>query len=211
MKSKTAFTKRDLVVTLGCIVFLLANFAAVGSRGRQRAKEAVCLSNLRKWGTVFHAFAADNDGFFMEGRSLDPWWLALEPYYKNRELLCCPMANNPDLPAWPNTYHSGNFGTWPHLWFPDPKGGPDFYGSYGINEWVCNPYRVAGQISPAEFKITGGLPTWLVQIGYHFFWTRGGTRAGHIMMIGFRTGPANGRVWEGMTWRNSASSDIVGR
>ncbi len=151
MKSKTVFTKRGLIVVIGIAIFLLANLAAVGARGRQRAKEAVCLSNLRKWGSVFQMYAQDNDGFFMEGRNFNPWWLALEPYYKNRRLLCCPMAKNPDLPAWPNTYHSGNFGTWPRQWFPDPKGGPNFYGSYGINEWVCNPTEVYG-IDPAEFQ-----------------------------------------------------------
>ena len=40
MKSRTAFSKKEVVVVLGCVVFLLANLGAIGSRGRQRAKEA---------------------------------------------------------------------------------------------------------------------------------------------------------------------------
>ena len=48
MKSKTAFTRKEVVVTLGCVVFLLATVGAIGHSGRKRAKQMVCLSNLRQ-------------------------------------------------------------------------------------------------------------------------------------------------------------------
>ena len=56
----------------------------------------------------------------------------MEPYYKERIMLCCPEADDPDIYPWVND--QGNFGTWGPDWFPD-----GFYGSYGINEWVCDP------------------------------------------------------------------------
>ena len=67
MKAKTAFTKKDLIVALGCIVFLLANIAAVGKGGRNRAKQLVCLANLRQLGSAWFAFAQDNDGRLVGG------------------------------------------------------------------------------------------------------------------------------------------------
>jgi len=131
MKSKTGFTRKDVFVISGCVVFLLATVGAIGESGRKRAKEMVCLSNLRQWGSAFMMFAEDNDGYFMEGRGSNDWWSALEPYYKDRNLVLCPMATDPGKNPWEGY---GNFGTWGPSWFPE-----GFYGSYGVNEWVCNP------------------------------------------------------------------------
>ncbi len=125
-------TKRDLIVVFGCIIFLLATLGTVGDSGRRRAKEMVCLSNLRQWGAAFMMFAEDHGGYFMGGRSVNSnWWQVLEPYYGDRNLLLCPMAKDPDKNPWEGF---GNFGTWGPNWYPD-----GFYGSYGLNEWICNP------------------------------------------------------------------------
>ncbi len=85
MKSKATFMKKDLVVVLGCIVFLLANIGAIGPRGRQRAKEAVCLSNLRKWGLIFQMYAQDNNGSTIGGSEF--WVTKLYPYHKSIKLM----------------------------------------------------------------------------------------------------------------------------
>ena len=151
MKSKAALTKKDLIVVLACVVFLLANLAAIGPRGRRHAKQLLCLSNLYKWGTIFQAFAADNDGYFMRGwfqpfgddypRSSDYWMEALRPYYgNNHKLRCCSEATIPgtELGAW---QYGGNgtftgWGIFTDAWAPVVPGD---YGSYGMNGWVCNP------------------------------------------------------------------------
>jgi hypothetical protein len=126
-------TKRDIMVVFGCIIFLLATLGTVSDSGRRRAKEMVCLSNLRQWGAAFMMFAEDNDGYFMGGRNNygQNWWQVLEPSYVDRNLLRCPMATDPGKNPWEGY---GNFGTWGPHWFPD-----GFYGSYGVNEWICNP------------------------------------------------------------------------
>ena len=94
MKSKTTFTKKDLVVVLGCIVFLLANIAAIGEGGRKRAKAAVCQSNLKQWIYLLSLYADDNEGSFPPGWSMPKgmWMSRLRPYYQDDSIRLCPMA-----------------------------------------------------------------------------------------------------------------------
>jgi prepilin-type processing-associated H-X9-DG protein len=156
MKSKSAFTKIDLVVVLVCIVFLLANIAAISEGGRKRAQEAVCLSNLYKWGQIFQAYTADNDGYFhskeigtMAGYR-QTWPYTYKPYYDDKMMRFCPTAVNPMI-------DTGPFGTWKYFLgtfypLPDfPMAGEREYeirtssvrdgfytGSYGMNRYVEN-------------------------------------------------------------------------
>ncbi|MHC4573617.1 MAG: hypothetical protein ACYS76_05725 [Planctomycetota bacterium] len=95
MEHKAALTRKDALVALGCLLSVLASLGAVGSGGRRRAKEAVCLSNLQDWGLAWHAFLIDNDGLTPEGLS---WWPYLWPYFKNEKLLVCPEAARPQGP-----------------------------------------------------------------------------------------------------------------
>jgi hypothetical protein len=160
MKSKTAFTKRDLVVALCCAFFLLANLGAIGGSGRRRAKEAVCLSNLRQWGTVFSMYLGDNEGIFMRGwvpstHSPEPhkdyWMEALRPYYgNNHNLRCCPEATIPGTEIGQGPYGGVQPDATFYAWgvFPGVCGQPSpswpwvvacDYGSYGINGYVQNP------------------------------------------------------------------------
>jgi len=138
MKTKTNFTKKDFVVTFACVLFLLANLAAIGTSGRRRAKEAVCLSNLYQWGNVFKAFINDNDGYFMQGwyeGSSHRWYNALRPYYSdNKEFLLCPQAAKPleDYGADPS---GGTF----NAWDGGTHDGQQCYGSYGICSCLLNP------------------------------------------------------------------------
>jgi prepilin-type processing-associated H-X9-DG protein len=157
MKSRTSFTKKDVTVVAACVLFLLATVGSVGVSGRRRAKEAVCLSNLCQWGTVFLAFAADNDGYFMEGWTNEPvtgpphtryWMEALRPYYGNdHNLRCCAEAVVPGTELGQGQYGgAGTFTAWGV--FSGECGEPSSgwgwvvacdYGSYGNNAWTCNP------------------------------------------------------------------------
>jgi hypothetical protein len=158
MSTRIIASKKDILVTLGSIVFLLSNLTTVGGSGRRRAKEAVCLSNLRQWGTAFLLFAEDNDGRFMEGwtpsyPSYPPdahkryWMEALRSYYGNKhKLRCCPeaMVTGTELGLGPWGNGGGPFSAWGV--FPGELGqvspawsyavGGD-YGSYGLNGYVA--------------------------------------------------------------------------
>jgi hypothetical protein len=148
MKTKTNFTKKDFIVTFACVVFLLANIAAIGTSGRRRAKEAVCLSNLQNWANIFKAFVNDNDGFFMDGwfgGRGESWFAILRPYYGESEseqdlrtdIKCCPEAVKTD-----SDMSGSTFEAWggPDSWaFVDGKRGD--YGSYGVNSFIYDhPY-----------------------------------------------------------------------
>ncbi len=155
---RTSFTKKDLIVTLACIVFLLLTVAAVGPRGRRHAKDMLCLSNLQKWGTYFLAFAGDNDGYFMAGWTNESvvgpphkryWMEALRPYYaNNHNLRSCPEAVVPGTRLGQSQYGgAGTFTAWGVFTGEDcGEPSPDWpwvvacdYGSYGNNAWTCDP------------------------------------------------------------------------
>jgi len=134
MKHNASFTKRDIFIVLLCTLSLLLNIAAIGSSGRRRAKEKVCLSNLQQWGTIFEMFTNDHDGYF-NNRDDKLWMTALRPYYTdNLNLLLCPQASR----AVESISDSGTFSAW-WLNFNFPNEG-QFHciSSYGINSWTNN-------------------------------------------------------------------------
>ena len=95
MRPHRIVNKKDIAVLSAVALLLWVNLAAVGSGGRQRAKELVCRSNLRQWGWVFEAFARDHDGYSLsgEGQSMGQWWIkTLWPYHKEAKLMLCPAA-----------------------------------------------------------------------------------------------------------------------
>ena len=70
MKSKIALTKKDIVIILVCLIFLVINVGAISSGGRRRSKLAVCLTNLKQLTLAWTQFAEDNDGFIVNGAPL---------------------------------------------------------------------------------------------------------------------------------------------
>ena len=174
MKSKSAFTKIDLVVVLICFIFLLANIAAISEGGRKRAQATVCLSNLHKWGQIFQAYTADNDGFF-HSREIGTiagygklWPYVYKPYYDDKMMRFCPTAANPALVT-------GTFGTWNYPAFGSFYPLPDllmpgerefekrankvtdgfFTGSYGMNRLVENLKGGTFGTDPAFWRRAG--------------------------------------------------------
>ncbi|MHC4641887.1 MAG: hypothetical protein ACYS32_09600 [Planctomycetota bacterium] len=70
MKTKRSVTKKDIVVVLVCLVFLVINVGAISSGGRKRAKRTICLTNLKQLTLAWTQFAKDNDGFIVNGAPL---------------------------------------------------------------------------------------------------------------------------------------------
>ncbi len=154
MKSRRTFTRKDIVIIFGCIVFLLMNICAIGSGGRRRAKDIICLSNLHQWGKMFELFTNNNDGYFMEGFTSNNRWIrALGAYHKyDTNFSCCPEATKPWIDLYGNSAGStgGAFTAWGYMmqavWMKPMKG------SYGINSWVNNPDPGREPIGkPAEY------------------------------------------------------------
>lgn len=64
----------DIVTLVLCVVAMIACFGAAGKQGRNRAKEAVCLANVRQLSQAWHQFAEDHDGNLVGGNTnVDQW------------------------------------------------------------------------------------------------------------------------------------------
>ena len=72
MRLKKVFTRKDIVVVLVCLIFLVINVGAISSGGRERAKRILCLTNLKQLTLAWSQFANDNDGFIVNGAPLGP-------------------------------------------------------------------------------------------------------------------------------------------
>ncbi len=66
MRRTTQFTRQDGAVLL-ILILLVLNLALVGESGRERAKRAVCLANLRQLTLAWNLYAEDNDGKIVNG------------------------------------------------------------------------------------------------------------------------------------------------
>ncbi|MHC4154259.1 MAG: hypothetical protein ACYST6_04980 [Planctomycetota bacterium] len=134
---KTRFSKKDLLVVIGTIAFVLANLGAVGANGRRRAKEAVCLSNQLKWGIIWKSYTDDHDGYFPPS-SADEWgeptmgawpWVIREYYPRlDPRIFLCPAATKP----------ADAGGTDPYAAWVLGSEGRRIIGSYACNFWVAN-------------------------------------------------------------------------
>ncbi len=143
------FTKKDILIVAACAIFLMVNLGAIGSAGRQKAMESVCMSNLRQWGHVFQMYLADNDNTFMLGA--DPvkpckWFYALAPYHgavpklydegiaRQDKIRFCPAAM-----GFASEGAQQPFAAW-QTTEGDQESYMEYYwdGSYGSNSWIYN-------------------------------------------------------------------------
>jgi prepilin-type processing-associated H-X9-DG protein len=62
-------TKRDTGVAVVTTLFALCALSAVGPSGRERAKQAVCLANVKQLGQAWLQYADDNDGKIVNGEA----------------------------------------------------------------------------------------------------------------------------------------------
>ncbi|MHC4664701.1 MAG: hypothetical protein ACYS9T_01935 [Planctomycetota bacterium] len=138
MKHKVAITKKDVVVLLVCMVFVLSCLGAVGATGRSRAKEAVCLNHLINLGRLWQLFVNDNHRRFPPRGGGDVWGeptMGAWPYviwqYEprlSRNVILCPAAAKPVISG--GVYP---FAAW-YLDYDDVM----VCGSYTVNFWLAD-------------------------------------------------------------------------
>jgi len=99
MSRRKGFTLIELLVVIAIIALLMSILMPALAKARKMTKAAMCMSNERQWASFFSMYTDDYNGSFMPGRLTgkwrDNWWIALEPYYKDRALLLLPDGQQP--------------------------------------------------------------------------------------------------------------------
>jgi len=67
MKVREGFTRSEVLVVLVCLLAALVCFAGISERGRNRAKEIVCMSHMKVLARAYQEYADDNQGRFCSG------------------------------------------------------------------------------------------------------------------------------------------------
>ena len=106
MSAKKGFTLIELLVVISVIVLLIALLLPALQKARNQGRAAVCLTNLKQWGTTLNLYTEDYDGcfpcydydpdiiWFLRGsvaRYNDPNDESLRPI-NTKDIACCPMA-----------------------------------------------------------------------------------------------------------------------
>lgn len=174
MSRRRGFTLVELLVVIAIIALLMSILIPSLGRAREQAKNTVCKSNLRQWGTIFTMYTNDNDGLFNRGwPSLggDDWgfagghtWpLTLRPYYSGlpatheadadleswgeKKIRFCPMA----MRAIGRESRAGKW-AWIQPDTMEADGYAEACGSYGTNEWTGNQPEDGERIEGANWK-----------------------------------------------------------
>ncbi|MDX1934113.1 MAG: prepilin-type N-terminal cleavage/methylation domain-containing protein [Capsulimonadales bacterium] len=136
------FTLIELLVVITIIAILAAILFPVFAQARTKARQSVCLSNLRQLGTATMLYIQDYDEtFFLRrygtGGNLGWWYIQLEPYIKtglvnaNDRTKAVSIQTCPDIA---NSYRDGVLGA---------ARGVRPTNSYGPNEYLVGSATVA--------------------------------------------------------------------
>ncbi len=88
---RRGFTLIELLVVIAIIAILAAILFPVFARAREKARQTVCVSNMKQQGLAVAMYTSDYDEMYPPARY---WKSKLDPYMKNQELWKCPSRRN---------------------------------------------------------------------------------------------------------------------
>jgi prepilin-type N-terminal cleavage/methylation domain-containing protein/prepilin-type processing-associated H-X9-DG protein len=97
------FTIIELLVVISIIALLLGILMPSLHKARNQARNVVCQSHLKQWGTIFALFLEENNGHLGHLTSLSPPFKISNE--ENKKIRYCPMAVRPGNKPYPD----GNF------------------------------------------------------------------------------------------------------
>jgi prepilin-type N-terminal cleavage/methylation domain-containing protein len=91
-RTQRGFTLVEVLVSVALVALLAAILYPVFAASRERARQSVCLSNLRRLGQALTMYHQDCGSYPPFPAWLDP----LMPYVKDRRVLLCPSFKAPE-------------------------------------------------------------------------------------------------------------------
>lgn len=158
-RQKMGFTLIELLVVIAIIALLLSILMPGLQKAKEQAKNIICRTNLKNWGTVIKIYTNDHNDRFWPGNSPAEmgtaerwknalWQGALRQYYEADDFRICPAAPKPRFQSGA-AFDSGGqyiFGSTTLGWGMYSQNGPFWANPGDLGSYGCNGYIMDGKL-----------------------------------------------------------------